>query len=173
MFISIVPSRGQWMDYRCRLVRKFIQFRDLATGGRYVRAIVQAFGTSFFVPALLLSMLTCLFLSSSLSLSYFILAVPMRKCLGQHSCTSSTFSITILDGQCFQCFIGIIFVMVREHRCPVQTRNNDCFFIELNIKFNQILKIEAKRQLFNYFQCFTYFCCKIDVLSITIIKWCL
>ena len=24
MFIDIVPPRGQWMDYRCRLVRKFI-----------------------------------------------------------------------------------------------------------------------------------------------------
>ena len=24
MFIIIVPPRGQWMDYRCRLVRKFI-----------------------------------------------------------------------------------------------------------------------------------------------------
>ena len=36
-------------------------------------------------PALLLSMFMHL-LSSSLSLSYFILAVLMRKCLGKHTC---------------------------------------------------------------------------------------
>ena len=56
-------------------------------------------GFLFFVPALLLSMLTTLFLpSSSVSLSYFIFAVPMRECLGKHSCTSSTFLIAILIG---------------------------------------------------------------------------
>ena len=43
-----------------------------------------------FVPALLLSILTPLFLpSSSVSLSYFVLAVPMRECLGKHSCIGS------------------------------------------------------------------------------------
>ena len=34
------------------------------------------------------------------SLSYFNLAVPMRKCLGEHSCMSSSFSIDILNGPC-------------------------------------------------------------------------
>ena len=48
-------------------------------------------GIHFFVPALLLSMLTHL-LSS---LSYFILAVPMHKCLEKHSCMSS-FPIVLL-----------------------------------------------------------------------------
>ena len=49
-----------------------------------------------FVPALLLSILTSLFLpSSSVSLSYFILAVPMRECLGKHSCMSSPFPISV------------------------------------------------------------------------------
>ena len=52
-----------------------------------------------FVPALLLSILTLLFLpSSSVSLSYFVLAVPMRECLGKHSCMSSPCPIAILNG---------------------------------------------------------------------------
>ena len=53
------------------------------------------------MPALLLSMLTHLFLSSSLSLSYFRLAVPMRKCLGKHSCMSFSFPIVILNDTSF------------------------------------------------------------------------
>ena len=38
---------------------------------------------------------------SSVSFSYFILAVPMRKCLGKHSCMSSPFPIAILNGTFF------------------------------------------------------------------------
>ena len=42
----------------------------------------------FFVPPLLFSILTPLFLPSSfVSLSYFILAVHMSECLEKHSCT--------------------------------------------------------------------------------------
>ena len=53
----------------------------------------------FFVPALLLSILTPLFLpSSSVSLSYFIFAVPKRECLGKHSYMSSPFPIAKLNG---------------------------------------------------------------------------
>ena len=55
----------------------------------------------FSVPALLLSILATLFLPSSVYLSYFILAVPMRKCLGKHSCMSSAFPIAILNGTCY------------------------------------------------------------------------
>ena len=45
--------------------------------------MLYAVGTFFFVPALLLSILTPLSLpSSSVSLSYFILAVCMRECFG-------------------------------------------------------------------------------------------
>ena len=56
-------------------------------------------GLLLFVPALLLSMLTPLFLpSSSVYLSYFVLAVPMRECLGKHSCMSSPCPIAILNG---------------------------------------------------------------------------
>ena len=47
----------------------------------------------FFVRALLLSLLTPIFLPSpSVSLSFFVLAVPMRGCLGKYSCTSSPIS---------------------------------------------------------------------------------
>ena len=54
------------------------------------------------MPALCFSILTSLFLPpSSVSLSYFILAVPIRKCLGKHSCTSSPFPIAILNGTSF------------------------------------------------------------------------
>ena len=46
----------------------------------------------FFGPTLLLSIHTLLFLpSSSVSSSYFILVVPMRACLGKHSCMRSHF----------------------------------------------------------------------------------
>ena len=56
-------------------------------------------GLHFFVLALLLSILTPLFLPSSfVSLSYFILDVPIRECVGKHSCKSSTFAIAILNG---------------------------------------------------------------------------
>ena len=54
-----------------------------------------------FVPALLLSILTPLLPSSSVSLSYFVLAVPMRECLGNHSCMSSPCPIAILNGPSF------------------------------------------------------------------------
>ena len=51
------------------------------------------------MPAVLFSILTPLFCpSSSVSSSYFIFAVPMRECLGKHSCMSSQFPIAILNG---------------------------------------------------------------------------
>ena len=56
----------------------------------------------FFVPGLLLSILTPLFLpSSSVTLSYLILAVPMRECLGKHSFMSSPFPMALLNGTFF------------------------------------------------------------------------
>ena len=59
-------------------------------------------GLLSFVPAVLFSVLTPLFLqSSSVLLSDFILAVPMRGCLGKHSCISSQFPIAILNGTSF------------------------------------------------------------------------
>ena len=54
-------------------------------------------GLILFVPAVPFPMpLFCV--SSSVSLSYFILAVPMPECLGIHSCMSSPFPIAILNG---------------------------------------------------------------------------
>ena len=79
-------------------------------------------GLIFFVPALLLSMLKPLCLPfSSVSLSYFILAVPMRECLGKHSCTSSTFSIAILNGTCF---FPIVQLQVHNVYSERKTRNS-------------------------------------------------
>ena len=50
------------------------------------------------MPAVFFSILTPFFCpSSSVSLSYFILAVPMLECLGKHSCMSSPFPIAILN----------------------------------------------------------------------------
>ena len=58
-------------------------------------------GLLSFVSAALLSTFILLFLpSSSVSLSNFYLAVPMRGCLGKHSCMSSSFPIGILNGTC-------------------------------------------------------------------------
>ena len=59
----------------------------------------RASGLFLFVPAVLFSILTPLFCPYlSVSLSYFIISVPMRECLGKHSCMSSTFPIAILNG---------------------------------------------------------------------------
>ena len=50
-------------------------------------------GLPFFVSAVLIFTFILLFLpSSSVQLSYVDLAVPMRKCLREHSCVSSPFS---------------------------------------------------------------------------------
>ena len=58
-------------------------------------------GLISFVSAALLSTFIFLFLlSSSVSLSNFYLSVPMRGCLGKHSCMSSRFPIAILNGTC-------------------------------------------------------------------------
>ena len=64
----------------------------------FVLGCDRKLGLLLFVPALLLSILTPVFLpSSSVSLSYFVLAVPMRECLGKHSCMSSPFPVAILN----------------------------------------------------------------------------
>ena len=55
----------------------------------------------FFVPALLKKLAPLFLPPSSVSLSCFILAVPMRECSGKHSCTSSTFPVAILNGTLF------------------------------------------------------------------------
>ena len=54
----------------------------------------------FFMHVFLSILMPLFFLSSSVSLAYFIL-VSIRECLGKHSFMSSPFSITILNGSCF------------------------------------------------------------------------
>ena len=57
----------------------------------------EAFETTCFVTTLFLSIFAYFCLSSSsATLSYFIFNVSIRKCLGQQSCGSSTFSTAIL-----------------------------------------------------------------------------
>ena len=56
----------------------------------------------FSMSTILHSLLTPLYVpASTVSVSYFILAVPMRKWLRKHACTSSPFPIAILNGTCF------------------------------------------------------------------------
>ena len=86
-----------------------------------------------FVPALLLSVLPTLFLpTSSVSLSYFILVVPMRKCLGKHSYISSPFPIAILNSTCF--FLTVQLQVHNEN--PVRYSGNADALVNLNNKLN-------------------------------------
>ena len=72
-------------------------------------------------------MLTHLFLSSSLSLSYFILAVPLRKCLGKHSCVSSSFPIVILNDTSFFPTVKLQVPIVYSER----KNRNSCALVNL------------------------------------------
>ena len=73
----------------------------------------------FFMPALLISILTPLSVpSSSVSLSYFILTVRMRECFIKHSCMSSTFPIAILHGTC-------LFPTVHAAKCRMSIRREN------------------------------------------------
>ena len=63
---------------------------DRPSGLHFFRAIFASFHT-----------LTSLLVFFVCSLSYFILAVLMRKCLGKHSCMSSPFPIAILNATFF------------------------------------------------------------------------
>ena len=66
--------------------------------------IVRPLGLLSVVPALLLSTLMPPFLLSlSVSVTYFIPAVPIRECLGKYSCMSSPFCIAILNGSFLFC----------------------------------------------------------------------
>ena len=87
----------------------------------------------FFVPALLLSILTLLFLPSSVSLSYFILCCSHARCLGKHSCMSSPFPIVILNSTCF---FPTVQLQVNNVYSEQKTRNscalvNICLYAKL------------------------------------------
>ena len=77
-------------------------------------------------------MLKHLFLSSSLSLSYFSLAVPMRKCLGKHSCMSSSFPIVILNDT--SSFLRVQ-LQVHNENLARYGRNTEAL-VNLNTKLN-------------------------------------
>ena len=53
--------------------------------------------------------------ASTVYLSYFIPAVPMRECLGKHSCVSSTLLIAVLN--------GIRFFRQCNYKCTMCIRN--------------------------------------------------
>ena len=95
------------MDYnRCRL-NSFGNFSTASGVATPLGTVCPSYNIAvetsfFFFPAVLLSIFSLfIFPTFSVSLSYFILPIPMRKCFGKHSCTSSAFPITILDGTLF------------------------------------------------------------------------
>ena len=75
--------------------------------------IVTSLGTD--ILSALLSIHTPILPSSSVSLSDFILAVPIRECLDKRSCISSSFPIAILNGTSFFLFGA----RETKHACPV------------------------------------------------------
>ena len=77
-------------------------------------------------------MLTHLFLGSSLSLSYFILAFLMRKCLGKHSCMSFSFPIVLLNDTSF---FPTVQLQVHNENPAWYGRNTDAL-VNLNTKLN-------------------------------------
>ena len=115
LFLSI---RGGWMIFHFSIVQvnfvycllNFIVFFPFLIK-YYIIFIIIIFWLGcyrywdfFFMSALLLSILTALFLpSSSVSLPYFVLAVPMHESLGKHSYMSSPCPIAILNGPSFFC----------------------------------------------------------------------
>ena len=89
------------------------------------------------MPALLLSILMPPFLPYlSVSLSYFILAVPMSKCLGKHSFMSSPFPIAILN---IPCFFPTVQLQVHNEK-PVRYGRNTVVLVNLNTKLNLLTR---------------------------------
>ena len=95
---SSPPGGSGW----CICVRKVChvihpQLRRVETpGGQKVK--LQLDRRDIFFLARCSSFHTLLFSPSfSVAMSYFILAITMRKCLGEHSCMSSTFPIAMLN----------------------------------------------------------------------------
>ena len=88
-------------------------------------------GHLFVVAALFLSILTPLFLPSSISLSYFILDVLMRECLGKHPCMSSTFPVAISTGTLF-----FPKVQLQVHMCVFRVKKSKYLSISKPIPLN-------------------------------------
>ena len=122
--------------------------------------------------------------SSSVSLSYFILAALMRKCLGKHSCTSSTIPITewyllflaTRDGPCygrqFACLkLTIIIIMIiiyywKSH-LPISEQYNN-HVTSIITKGRAHLMIFLNRSTFCYYyysECYTSGRCSLTLLG--------
>ena len=112
-------AREQWKDYRCRL-------------GSLGKSSTSSGSNDPGVCRLelyeLLSLFTLLFLPpASVSLIYFILVVPMRKCLGKHSCISSPFPIALPNGPCF-----FLTVQLHVHTVYLERKTkNSCALVNL------------------------------------------
>ena len=95
------------MDYRCRLGSLGNSSTALGSSdpeGTVCLSCSWPSGLRFFLPTLFIfradyATPACVFLL--FLLSYFNLAVPMRRCSGEHSFMSSTFSIAVLNGTFF------------------------------------------------------------------------
>lgn len=79
-------------------------FRGLATQWWQCRPELQLGHRFFFLSVVLISIFTFSCLSSSVSLSYFNVTAPVRKCSGEHSLTSYTFPEAILNATAFFCY---------------------------------------------------------------------
>ena len=97
-------------------------------------------GFLFFVPALLLSVLTPLFFpSSSVSLSYSFFLFPFAGVWEntRATCMSSPFPIVILNGTCF--FPTVQLQVYNEN--PVRFTKNTDSVVNLNTKLNYICSV--------------------------------
>ena len=104
---TIYPLFCSWVLHLCCVDRSDLQnrevdfetdYREWLTGRDEIKWLT---GLIFFVSAVLLyTFILICSPSSSVSLSYFNLSVPIRKCLGKHSLMSSTFYIDTMYGTC-------------------------------------------------------------------------
>ena len=106
----------------------------------------RRWGLLLFVPAVLFSVLAPLFCpSSSVSLSYFILAVPMRECLRKHSCMSSLFPVSVPNGTS-------LFLSLAQEKLnmPSGHYHRHCFW---SGRSNQLIKLKLQLDRQDYFFC--------------------
>ena len=76
--------------------------------------------------------------SSSVSLSYFLLAVPKRECLGKHSCTSSSFPIAIIPNGTPSLFAKRDYLYSQRFACqklPIKLLIIICMWLNFSILF--------------------------------------
>ena len=98
--------------------------RDITLFISVITMLMRAFVLLFSIlslPIVLLSTYSLFSPSSSVSLLYFTLAVPMCKCSGKYSCTSSPVPIGILNGTCFFCETG--WLLLRSKICLLKLTN--------------------------------------------------